>query len=299
MSASPQSSVCGGFVGGEKLFQKRARVALPLLVRQAKARQPIFYSDLAKEMGMPNERNLDYVLGAIGDEMRNLSNAWKIEIPPIQCVVINKTHMMPGEGIGWFVEDRAAFLKSSREYKRRVVDRMLDRVYEFSRWDAVLKYFQLNPAPSLRNLATQDEMTKAASFGGGGESQAHKELKQFIARNPSLFGLSNSAGHGVIEHEFLSSDTIDVLFKTPSLIVGVEVKPSGCADSEIIRGMFQCIKYRALIEATCKVEQVRPDVRVILALGGSFPTDLQQMKNVLGIELVQRVQIEKKAAAGA
>jgi len=32
-------------IGGDKLYQQRARNALPRLVRQAKAEQPIYYSD--------------------------------------------------------------------------------------------------------------------------------------------------------------------------------------------------------------------------------------------------------------
>ena len=39
---------------GEKLYQERARAALPILVRQATAQQKIKYGDLAEEVGMPN-----------------------------------------------------------------------------------------------------------------------------------------------------------------------------------------------------------------------------------------------------
>jgi hypothetical protein len=44
---------------GEKLYQERARLTLPYLVRQAKAGQTIYYSDLAKEINIPNPRNLN------------------------------------------------------------------------------------------------------------------------------------------------------------------------------------------------------------------------------------------------
>jgi len=54
---------------GKKLFQQRAVRALPVLVRQAKAEQTIFYSDLAQELGMPNARNLNAVLGAVADAL--------------------------------------------------------------------------------------------------------------------------------------------------------------------------------------------------------------------------------------
>lgn len=51
-------------IQGDKLYQQRAREALPLLVRQASACETIYYQELADEMGMPNPRNLNYVLGS-------------------------------------------------------------------------------------------------------------------------------------------------------------------------------------------------------------------------------------------
>jgi hypothetical protein len=59
-------------IAGDKLYQHRARLALPLLVRQAEAGKPIIYSDLAEELGMPNPRNLNYPLGSIGSTIENL-----------------------------------------------------------------------------------------------------------------------------------------------------------------------------------------------------------------------------------
>lgn len=43
-------------ISGDKLYQERARLALPLLVRQAHAAAPVYYSALAAELGMPNAR---------------------------------------------------------------------------------------------------------------------------------------------------------------------------------------------------------------------------------------------------
>ncbi len=90
-------------ISGTKAYQVRAREALPLLVRQAEAGAPIFYSDLAEELGMPNPRNLNYVLGSIGQSLELLSKVWKVKVPPIQCLVVNKSTGLPGEGIGWFL----------------------------------------------------------------------------------------------------------------------------------------------------------------------------------------------------
>ena len=78
-------------ISGDKAYQVRARAAFPLLVRQAQAGVPVFYSDLAEELGMPNPRNLNYVLGSIGQSLERLSKAWKTKVPPIQCLVVNKS----------------------------------------------------------------------------------------------------------------------------------------------------------------------------------------------------------------
>ena len=73
-------------ISGDKLYQTRARKVLPILVRQAEAGATIYYSSLAEEIGIPNPRNLNYVLGSIGTTMENLSKVWKTKVPPIQCL---------------------------------------------------------------------------------------------------------------------------------------------------------------------------------------------------------------------
>ena len=67
---------------GNKLYQQRARKALPLLIRQAQAEEPITYENLAFELEMSNPRNLNYVLGSIGKALKNLSESWGESVPP-------------------------------------------------------------------------------------------------------------------------------------------------------------------------------------------------------------------------
>ena len=93
MKTSPDDSP----IYGDRLFQIRARSALPLLVRQARAANTISYSDLASELQIPNPRNLNNVLGCIGHSLSRLSNRWKEKIPMIQFVVVNKNTKLPGK----------------------------------------------------------------------------------------------------------------------------------------------------------------------------------------------------------
>lgn len=53
-------------------YHQEALAALPLLLRQAEADEPIKYGSLAVELGMPNARNLNYPLGSIGTTLQQL-----------------------------------------------------------------------------------------------------------------------------------------------------------------------------------------------------------------------------------
>ena len=54
-----------GFMG-PKLYQKRARKALPILIAQAEAGVTVTYTKIANELGMTNARNMNDVLRCVG-----------------------------------------------------------------------------------------------------------------------------------------------------------------------------------------------------------------------------------------
>lgn len=276
------------FLGGDKLYQQRARDVLPILVRQAKAAQKIYYSDLAEEVGIPNPRNLNYPLGSIGNALKSLSKKWNIEIPQIQCMVVNKRTELPGEGIGWFL-DKRDFKKLNAKQRREIINRVLLDIFAFDKWDDVLAALGLKPTWNEEKI--KDTVRKAATlYGRGGESELHKEMKRMIMNDPSLVGLDISIYSSEIEYVLPSADTIDILFKSPREWVGIEVKSEMSPQDDILRGMFQCVKYQALIEAYLSVINDNKNVKVLLAIGGAFPQELIPVKNVLGINVVDKIK---------
>ena len=131
---------------GDKLYQKRARAALLLLVRQAKARKSVTYERLAKELGMPNPRNLNYPLGSIGTTLQRLGEEWKQPIPQIQTLVVNKNTMLPGLGID---EVLPGFAGLPPKRQRERVKATHSKVYDYRRWDDVLHALGLKNAKPL------------------------------------------------------------------------------------------------------------------------------------------------------
>lgn len=270
---------------GDKLYQERARAALPLLVRQAEAATPIFYSSLARELGMSNPRNLNFVLGCIGQTLQHLSQHKNEAIPPIQCLVVNKATGFPGEGIGWFDVKMEDFSSLPLKRQREVVQMQLQRVYTYPKWRSLLS--ELGLAPIETNFTSK--VRAASTFRGGGESVEHKKLKEFVAANPSAIGLPASMSKGDTEVPLPSGDCLDVSFQAKSIWVAVEVKSAISNASDITRGIFQCVKYRAVMDASLLAERKPQNSRAILVLGGSMPSDLLPLANLLGVEFVHQV----------
>jgi len=276
-------------ISGDKAYQVRARAALPLLVRQAQAGVPVFYSDLAEELGMPNPRNLNYVLGSIGNSLERLSKAWKTKVPPIQCVVVNKSTGLPGEGIGWFLVKKEDFASLPLRKRRAIVEAELHHIFSYPRWDEVLKAFALEPT-----IFDFSRIIAKASVGfGGGESEAHKTLKEYVARNPEVIGLKSNTEAGVTEYALPSGDSLDVSFNGKTVWVSAEVKSAISTVDDIARGLFQCVKYRAVMEAVL-LSKARPqNARALLVLESSFPQSLVPLRNILGVDVIDGVTPKK------
>ena len=262
---------------------------MPILVRQAKACRKIYYADLAEEIGIQNPRNLNYPLGSIGTALKKLSEAWGEEIPQIQCIVVNQNAELPGEGIGSFITDGNKFKKLSAKQKKALLDGVLAKIYDYDKWDSVLNALGLQPASI--DEATRKKVQKAAitKRGAGGEGEQHKKLKLHIKNNPSCVGVNLNSLEAETEKCLPSGDSVDVFFENPKHWVGVEVKSEISDEIDIIRGLYQCVKYQAVMESYLSVLNIQKDVRVILALGCEFPISLISIKNTLGIEVIEGI----------
>ena len=114
--------------------------------------------------------------------------------------------------------------------------------------------------------------------GGGGESEQHRNLKESLADNPSLFGEGLELVD--IEYTFPSNDRVDILFKDAAGIpITVEVETDQPAS-----GIWQAVKYKhlAAVEYGIPCEQVRS----ILA-APRIPDAVKQECKRLGIEPVE------------
>ena len=239
---------------------------------------------------MPNPRNLGHVLGSVGHALNALAAEWGHDVPPIQCLVVNKNTGLPGEGIGWFItkkNDKDEFRKLPRRQQRIRVEVELQKVFSYKKWLNVLRAFGLKPSSAYPDFSSV--VKKASKFQARGESDHHKKLKRFVAEHPKIIQLPLRTPHGKIEYDLPSGDKIDVLFVRNDEWIGVEVKSNISPEADIVRGIFQCVKYRAVIRAYQASQALPQSARAVLVLGGKLPLGLVALKNTLGVEVVEEV----------
>ena len=282
-----ETAETAGTIFGDKLYQQRARRALPLLVRQAIAGQTITYEALARELEMPNPRNLNYVLGSIGETLSQLSTEWNQAIPKIQALVVNKNLGIPGEGILPFLPEQQNFSQLPLKQKRSIVNTILSEVYVYPHWPKVLKELSLDPPKPLDPDKGITKLFNSQTYFGGGEGKQHKALKERVAAHPALIGLKRNPISVKIEHILASGDSLDIhfLYKTES--VAVEVKSAISTEADLRRGMFQCIKYQVVMEAEHALAQDAKDIKTLLVVEGRLSPELVAVKNTLGVEVIE------------
>ena len=272
---------------GGQVYQQRAQRALPILVRQAISGKSIYYQQLADELGMSNPRTLNFPLGSVGQTLIELGRKWDEAIPPIQCLVVNQSDATPGQGFGWFLPNAAEWNDMSLAQRRRKTEQVMQQIYAYPKWLAVLKDLNLPPA----QINFNDLLTSASNMQGGGEGEAHKLLKEFVRSRPGVVGVAVRNTLGRTEEPLPSGDRVDVFFVTGKEWVAVEVKSRLSDEADLTRGLYQCVKYAAVLRGVIAAHQFDFDVRSLLAIEGRLTDRLRVLAAVLGVRVVESIQV--------
>lgn len=86
-------------------------------------------------------------------------------------------------------------------------------------------------------------------YGPGGESPYHEALRLWVKANPALVLPDYASAKTETEVPLLSGDRVDDVYDRSDRIAVIEVKSWISNKNDIERGIFQCIKYRAVMEA--------------------------------------------------
>lgn len=252
------------------------KAIIPILIGWAKAGETNHtYGDLADAIGYKTPR-LGRHLGRVNDVLNRLSELTGEVIPTPNSLVNNAHSNLPSDGFG-FVKEH--YTDMTKEDKDKYVRQLNSEAIHYDKWDWVLAQLGLKTPVSHTEI---NEIRSGKVKGYGGEGPEHKALKEYVASHPNLVGAKEN---GETEHILLSGDRLDVWF--PDSQIAVEVKPATSPDSDMLRGLFQCVKYKATLDAEASIEGVKPEAKVVMVIAGKLNESNKEIQNTLGVKVIQ------------
>jgi hypothetical protein len=100
-----------------------------------------------------------------------------------------------------------------------------------------------------------------------------------------LVGAPKSCKKGWPEKQLRSLDEIDVWFSSPGKELAVEVKSRRSNDFDLQRGIYQCVKYRAVLEAQNRTDKVKSSVRACLVSERRLPEELARLAHLFDVDV--------------
>lgn len=251
----------------------------------------IAYSELAKAIQYPEPytgsifgNKIGHTLGAMGHLFENfIAPDWQGSIPFIQTMVVSKSTKLPSDGLSEFKSDYPDLPKSK---KREYIQNEYERIFEFGeRWFWVLKELNIKPLESIVLNKTVNSKPLYNPFGSEG-SPEHKKVIKYIFNHPEKFGFTKDC-EKFIEYPLKSGDSVDVVFIDDNKILGIEAKSFRSGDDDHERGIFQCIKYRAVLNAENKVNRTNLNSDCILVHERDLTKQIIENKKTLQVETIQ------------
>lgn len=259
---------------------------IPVLVRWAQSTwdKPHYYSELSAAVGHKTNQT-GSAIGIIQDILDELKHSSGRDIPTLNSLVQSKSTGLPSDGFDYVIPN---YSKLSSDSKRGEVRKLNFIAHEYD-WAWVLKALKLKPAQIISN----EELAKIKStcIGNGGEGPEHKALKEYIAKHPESIDVKGVKVTKT-EYELLSGDRLDVYFEcNRRKHYAIEVKPKSSPEGDILRGVFQCVKYKSIMDAMRVVDSKNYENYTLLVLAGDMPDKIKQIAADLGVEYIDNFNI--------
>lgn len=278
----------------------RRHAAKPLtrwLIRAAKDRSFVTYGQAKRRL--ETEAGFTTIFSAhmgvpAGELMYRIQDIMP-DCPLLNVLLVQQGDKMPSEGAGPFMADyignpRLAdpeFRTQDPQTWRAVYDRIARAVYAFDAWDGVYEDTFGEPLP--HSSPPQGSERDGIRHARRGEGPRHRALRLWVRGHPGAIGRSYARFRTATEVVLDSADRVDVVYYGPNLTVALEVKSSDSDESDLRRGIFQCIKYRAVMQAM----DIRTDAPIvaILVTQSPLPGDLKALARLHRIRHVRAPEL--------
>lgn len=263
---------------------------IPVLVRWAQTSwdRTHYYSDLTNAIGLKTNqigRMMGEVQTILDNYFESIGSKEKITL---NALVVNKGTNLPSDGFD-FVNSN--YSKLSPDSKRGEVMKLNRVAHEYKHWNEMLLALNLKPARIFSDYDIHN--LKAGSYGSGGEGEEHKAIKKFILEHPSTINKTWKVIQSSTEELLPSGDRLDVFFVLKDGDhIAIEVKPSTSPDSDITRGLFQCIKYKVVMDAARALDNGQYENEAVLVIAGKMSEANKLLAYDLHVHYIEQYKME-------
>ena len=208
------------------------------------------------------------------------------DAPLLNVLLVQSTTGLPGSGAVGYLKRRYPNIPWLRKIGadkgarwRGLIEKEAARVYGYARWSDVyrLTYSRRLPAVNV-DLAGKE---RDGTGRGGGEGANHRALRLKVTREPGLVRKGLRTEDMKTEFDLLSGDRVDVVSFAKDRTVAIEVKSRDSDWNDLHRGVYQCVKYRAVLAAQGLRQE--PTVESWLVTEEDLPGDLKALTRRLGV----------------
>jgi hypothetical protein len=230
--------------------------------------------------------HIGVVAGALMDKIHTADPKASL----LNLLVVNAEDWEPGSGSNGYIKEW--FGVTSRELKKKreaYVQEAINHVRSYRRWPEIYRaLFNADFEPSDFGRAIDVERDGQPDnpryARGGPESDEHRRLKEYVRDHPAIIGIKGPVSTARTEARLLSGDMMDVEFLYRSTRLGVEVKSIRSGDADLERGIYQCVKYRAVMIAESGFDEDEADCHSLLVTEEKLPTSLKRLAKRLGVK---------------
>ena len=123
--------------------------------------------------------------------------------------------------------------------------------------------------------------------------EEHKAIKKFILEHPSTINKTWKVIQSSTEELLPSGDRLDVFFVLKDgKHIAIEVKPSTSLDNDITRGIFQCIKYKAVMDTARPLDNGQYENETMLVIAGKMSEANKLLANDLHVHYIEQYKME-------
>lgn len=287
LTSEKAMSAKGKLNGSKSWTGVTTREAFPILLRSALNGKRITYGELNDAVVASGGKGAlpiayRYVAGRVGDVCRAVREEMGEAVPPLNAIIVNSVTGLPSHGVDSYVAGflglpKSKFSKLSSSQRNAYARQATERALVFDGWNRVAKHLGIGiPSTRKKSVGADEHGGKIPppdpkKFARGPESAAHKALKAWVAEHPEKFTAYGVFKKGECEKRLSSGDEVDAYFESPEAQLAVEVKTAKAPIDEIERGVFQCVKYRAVLRAMQLTAEQPPNAQAILVMD-QFPS---------------------------